>query len=190
MDVNYWTEFYKNNNHLKEKSQFAFFVKTYIDDNMLNKNLNILDLGCGNGRDTYYLSQFYKITGCDLSIELDNNDNYKFIKDNMVTMNKENYNFIYMRFSFHSITNNDHDQLLEGIKSNTYLAIETRSNKSSDINKVFGDNHYRNYTDYNYIIKLLNQHNFEILYKIESNDLAIYKDENPICIRIIAKKKI
>ena len=30
--------------------------------------------------------------------------------------------------------------------------------------------------------------NFEIDYKIEDNNLAVYKDDNPYVIRIIAKK--
>jgi hypothetical protein len=74
------------------------------------------------------------------------------------------------------------------IKSGQFLCIETRSTKSESIDKVYGDNHFRNYTDKEYIINLMNKYNFDILYICETNDIAVYKDENPYCIRLIAKK--
>ena len=49
-------------------------------------------------------------------------------------------------------------------------------------------NHYRRYMDLNKIIEKLESRNFEIIYKIEDNNLAIHKDDNPYVIRIIAKK--
>ena len=48
--------------------------------------------------------------------------------------------------------------------------------------------HYRRYMDLDKIIEKLESRGFEILFKIEDNDLAVYKDDNPYVIRIIAKK--
>ena len=48
--------------------------------------------------------------------------------------------------------------------------------------------HYRRYMDLNKVVEKLESRKFEIIYKIEDNDLAIYKDDNPYVIRIIAKK--
>ena len=48
--------------------------------------------------------------------------------------------------------------------------------------------HYRRYMDYNNIIEKLKNRNFEIVFSVEDKDLAVYKDDNPYVIRIIAKK--
>ena len=44
--------------------------------------------------------------------------------------NKDKYDLIYSRFTFHSITNEQHISFLDTIKTNSYLVIETRSKKS------------------------------------------------------------
>ena len=49
-------------------------------------------------------------------------------------------------------------------------------------------NHYRRYMDLDKIIEKLESRHFEILFRIEDNDLAVYKEDNPYVIRIIAKK--
>ena len=96
---------------------------------------------------------------------------------------------IYSRFTFHSITNKDHDIFLQSIiKSGTYLCIETRSDKSKNSFRYYKDGHYRNFTNFKYITNLLNKYKFNILYIKESKDFALYKEENPICIRIICIK--
>ena len=43
------------------------------------KSKTCLDLGCGNGRDSYYLSKKYQVTGCDLSCDPENTNNCLFI---------------------------------------------------------------------------------------------------------------
>lgn len=47
--------------------------------------------------------------------------------------------------------------------------------------------HYRWYMDLKLITEKLEKRNFSILYKIESNGLVIFKEENPAVIRLIAK---
>ena len=97
---------------------------------------------------------------------------------------------IYSRFSFHSITNEQQLNLITSIKQpDTYLCIETRSDKNKDIVYSHGDTHYRNLTNINYIKQLLENNNFKILFINESNNVAIYKNENPICIRVICQKQ-
>ena len=45
--INYWDTYYKSNKKIKESS-FARFVIKKID-----KNSKIIDIGCGNGRDSF-----------------------------------------------------------------------------------------------------------------------------------------
>jgi tellurite methyltransferase len=187
-DKTYWYNFYNNNNNLlKEPSSFCLFIMEYFEN---NTDLNILDMGCGNGRDSLYMSKKYNVTGIDTSLplELKKSEKCNFINSNFCTYDKTTFNFIYSRFSFHSITNKDHDLLLESVKPNTYLCIETRSDKNESDKKYHGSDHFRNYTNIDYLKSLLDKHNFKIIYIEEKNNFAKYKSENPICIRLISKK--
>lgn len=92
--------------------------------------LNILDCGCGNGRDSNALSNISNVDTVDNYGFLPNNiNNVKFYIDDFVTINKSKYDLIYSRFTFHSITNEQQISFLDTINVNNYLAIETRSKK-------------------------------------------------------------
>jgi len=185
MDKNYWNDFYKNNGGVSESSDFAKFVLDYIRP--FDKTFNILDIGCGNGRDSYYLAKEHIVCGCDTSTKPEDKHNCTFTNNNMTSAEKDNYNLVYSRFTFHSITDDDQDLLLSSIKKPTILCIETRSIKGENSFRLHGDNHYRNFTDINKLKHLLKKYNFEILHIEESENLAVYKNENPICIRVICK---
>ena len=184
-ETEYWKKFY-NSGHILENTSFSKFVLTYIQK--YNKLFNILDIGCGNGRDSYYLSKYYNVTGIDSSNKPIDKDNCTFILGNMINIDKSDFNLIYSRFSLHSISDECQEELLKSIKSNTILCIETRSIKGLNTYREHGDNHYRNLTDLNKFKNMLEKLNFEILFIEENNNFAKYKNENPICIRIICKK--
>ena len=184
-EIMYWSTFYKKFNE-STPSNFACFIMKFL--NSIDYPLRILDVGCGNGRDSYYLSSKYNTTGIDISVvPTSTQPNLQFIQGDMVTIDKTLYNVIYSRFTFHSITNEHQESLVKSIAPNTFLCIETRSSKDVHEYRVFGDNHYRNLTNKDYLIELLQKYNFTILVMSESKDVAIYKEENPTCIRIICK---
>lgn len=185
--INYWKKFYEENKDiLNYPSEFCTFVIEYFKN---FKNLKILDAGCGNGRDSYFLGNFYEVVGVDLSTyKPHNNNNCKFEIDDFCTYSKKNFDLIYSRFTFHSITNDQHEIFLKSIKAGSYLCIETRSDKGQNSFRYFGDSHFRNLTNYDYLVTLLKKNNFEILFIEEADNFAIYKNENPICIRVICKK--
>lgn len=191
VDINYWDNFYKQNNILNKNnpSNFCLFVLDYFKNN--KTILNVFDAGCGNGRDSYTLSLKYNVTGVDISSQSPENiEKCNFYIDNFCTYNKNKFDMIYSRFTFHSITNENHNTFLQSItRPGTYLCIETRSDKGKNSFRYFKDGHYRNFTNLKYITDLLNKYRFDILYIEENNNFAIYKEENPICIRIICKKK-
>jgi len=149
----------------------------------------ILDAGCGNGRDSKCLSTKYKVTGVDnCGININDAENFNFLDESFITVNKDPYDLIYSRFTFHSITNKDHLDFLSSIKPNTYLAIEARSTTGCNKQEYHGKTHYRNYIDITYLQKILVSNKFEILFIKEDNNMAKYKTENPTCVRVICKK--
>lgn len=185
MDKIYWNQFYKDEKGILESSDFSKFITDYFK----GEKFFILDAGCGNGRDSYYLSKKHNVIGCDLSSKPKNKKHCLFLEEDMVLVDKEPYDLIYSRFSFHSISDENQINFLKSIKKETILCIETRSIKGKDTYRLFGDTHYRNLTDINYLHSLLKEYNFEILYEYEGDNIAIFQNENPICIRIICKKK-
>lgn len=186
MDKEYWAKYYNSNPKNENPSQFCTFVKDYFKSTDV---LRVLDSGCGNGRDTYSLAERYVVDGVDNCGNVPKNaQNANFFEGDFVELAKDKYDLVYSRFSFHSITNAQQEVFLDSIMPNTYVALETRSLKGIDDDLHHGKTHFRNWTDLDYLKGLLTQKAFNILFIKEGIDMAIYKDENPICIRVIAQK--
>ena len=209
-DKKYWTQYYANNSKPTNPSSFAEFILP-----QLIENKNLIELGCGNGRDSIYFAQnnFNVIAIEQVQEEVDylnknhKEDNLLFICDdftNLVKTQSEDiinvdFDYVYSRFTFHSINETKEDRTLDWIRSNLKkggcFLLEARSindpmfkqGKNLSETENF-TTHYRRYMDLNKIINKLEARNFEIIYKIEDNNLAVYKDDNPYVIRIIAKK--
>ena len=211
-DMNFKNINNNENSINNDPSDFCKFILNYFEKNNINIE-NVLDCGFGNGRDTFKLIEKYNVDAVDnsgyipsnnlqnkkiledqlTSNSMVNTESYSygivnFYNDDFIKFNKKKYDLIYSRFTFHSITNNDHIEFFNSIKSNSYLALEARSDISKDELHYFGKTHYRNYINLNYLIKLFIEMNFKILYIEENNNFAIYKNENPICIRAIVFK--
>jgi tellurite methyltransferase len=152
--------------------------------------INVLDCGCGNGRDSYELKKKYIVDAVDnCGFIPKNEENLNFMNNNFISINKSKYDLIYSRFTFHSITNEEHNEFLKTIKKNSYLVIEARSIKGEDEFIYHGKTHYRNFIGLDYIRKLLIDNEFEILFLKEERGFSVYKGEDPYCIRVICLKK-
>lgn len=209
-DKEYWSEYYTNNPIPKEPSTFAKFILPKLD-----KEKKLIELGCGNGRDSIYFSKnnIHVIAVDQVSCEIDylnkkyKNDYITFIAEDFTDLtNTENtsikntkFDYIYSRFTFHSINekkeNKTIDWIGEHLKTNGLFLLEARSIKDPMLKKGNSlsenenfTNHYRRYMQLDKIKEKLESKNLEIIYEIENNDLAVYKDDNPVVIRIIAKK--
>lgn len=108
---NYWNNFYRNF-LVKKETSFARFVFKKI---RYKKNFKILDIACGNGRDTFFfLKKGFRAKGLDISkIAIENNK--KIFRKNFFLKDicskkfniKEKYHFIYSRFFLHTINEED-----------------------------------------------------------------------------------
>ena len=209
-DKKYWTEYYTKNSKPTDASTFAEFILP-----KLSENKNLIELGCGNGRDSIYFARNkLNVVAVDqVEDEIDYlNENYKeenitFIVDDFTDLVNTNsdlikntdFDYIYSRFTFHSINEAKEDNTLDWIEDNLNkggcFLLEARSlndpmfkqGKSLSDTENF-TTHYRRYMDLDKIIEKIGSRNFDIVYKIEDNNLAVYKDDNPYVIRIIAKK--
>jgi hypothetical protein len=189
----YWDDFYKKNIAPVEPSDFAKFTLSVIRN---RKSNYLLDIACGNGRDSsYFISNNIQTDSIDLACL--SNSEINFIQSDMLTFDYSKYNILYLRFVFHTIVESDLDALLNRIKDTSngcLIFIETRSTKGvTDAEKSetffkssIGDVHYRMLYSLEYLTKKLSE-KFKILMSIESSDLAEYNGDNPYCIRYILK---
>lgn len=212
-DKEYWKEYYTKNFMPAGPSSFAEFALEYLEEGN-----SLIELGCGNGRDSiYFFKNNIDVIGVDqVKHEVDYlNENYGddsllFLSDDFTNLsnakieNKEiietkEIDYVYSRFTFHSINERKEDRALDWIEDTLnpggLFLLEARSTKdpmyqqgrSLSETENFTD-HYRRYMDYDKILNKLKSKDFEIVFSIEDKDLAVYKDDNPYVIRIIAKK--
>ena len=200
--INYWNTYYKSNKKIKESS-FARFVIKKID-----KNSKIIDIGCGNGRDSFFFSKNdLKVTAIDISKNaiknnsLKSNKNLKFLKFDIGknTMSKK-FDVIYCRFFVHAISEKNENKLIAFIKKikkrNTLAFFEFRNHKDKMFQKKkirkhndvieFEKGHFRRIIDpKKFIKKVSSKIKLKVIYKKSAKNLSIVKNDNPHLTRII-----
>lgn len=206
MDYKYWNEYYKKNIAPSEPSKFAKDILKY-----LQSGKKLIELGCGNGRDAIFLSNnkidVVAVDQCESSINnlksSVSSDNIDFVADDFIEtklLEKESFDYVYSRFTLHSISEEQENKLInrvyEALKKDGLLLIEVRSVKD----EIFGlgeqiarntyiyNNHSRRFIILDELIEKLTLNGFKVDFADENNDYAIYKDQNPIVIRVIARK--
>ena len=207
MNKDYWTDIYKHNkiNHY-ECSSFAKFIK-----DRYNTIDNIVDLGCGNGRDSCFFAShgIYTIAIDQSTHSINNNPIYENTKHALQVIQDDFVNFdyskieadlFYSRFTLHSITSHDEDVLLKSVKENLseggMFAIEARTTKDPKFRigkhisdtTYFNDGHTRRFIDSQEFLNEVLSLGFKIRYFNEQDNLSIYKDDNPVLMRIILEK--
>ena len=197
MDVKYWEEYYTNTKNLdmSPPSLFAQWLKNNLEKHLVH---TIIDVGCGTGRDTYYLSHpregwpVKQVVGLDCAVQPQNLGNATFIKDDVKNISGT-YDLLYSRFSLHSIPVEAEDELLEyALKNCRYVAIECRTkndnlNDGTDrVETSYAKAHYRRFIDSDELTTKMVKMGFSILYVSESNEFAPFGEQRPSCLRIVA----
>lgn len=191
----YWKDFYSiKQKDLNKPSPFAEFVLT-----KLKKNSSLLDIACGNGRD----SRFFEDNGIIVH-SLDNSiipffQGKNFIKDDALTFDFKADTF-YSRFFLHTIKENQLIKFLLNVSRNmvndSLFFLETRSTtgiSEKEKEETFyksgiGSSHYRMLYSLDYLSSLLSKY-FEVEYIEESNEFAPFLGKKPFVIRAILKKR-
>lgn len=178
MNKEYWEEFYKKH-HDMTPSSFASFCKDWI-----STKDKVIDIGCGNGRDTYFLNDHCKTEGVDSAVLPELMDT-KFYRSEIREFVKKpsKYTVAYCRFLFHAISEDDILAILRWNKG--LLCAEFRA--VGDEPKIYKD-HKRNFIKTNDLLTLLIVCGYDILYMHKNHGLAKHKDEDPFIGRVIARK--
>lgn len=196
-DSKYWESFYREHPVNKDPSSFA----SYVQERYLTPGKTLLELGCGNGRDSiYFASKGMEVSAIDLAekeiefLQQLKIDNAVFYAGSFTDLAEyKNFDFVYSRFTFHSIDEESEDLVLSQLKGvlskDGLFLLEARSAKDEQLEKVFGTTHFRRYLNFEQTIAKIEAQGFEILESIEAQGLATYKQEDPYVLRIVARVK-
>lgn len=204
MDKYYWSEFYKNGQVPVDCSTFAASIV-----NLIPKDNVLLELGCGNGRDAFFFAYHgIRVIATDLYdtvSDIKGLDNLKFVRADFTRLPspfyESTFDVVYSRFTFHSIRSEDASRTIrwvyENLRPGGIFFIEARSVRDplcgqgtpvESERDAWYTTHYRRFIRREELVKELEQVGFIVEYDLEDNNLAVYKDENPVVIRIHARK--
>lgn len=151
MDKNYWRDYYASHRFNAQASLFA----TFVMEHYLTKGHRLLELGCGNGRDSMYFARHgvevvaidqvqeeiaylntyassYEASSLDYTPPQFVAGDFTHLED--LHIPKE-YDCIYSRFTLHSIDKKSQDKVLQDSLSlcaqEGILAIEVRGEKNA-----------------------------------------------------------
>ncbi len=156
MNKQVWSEYYQT-----ERDQYpTSFAKFAID--FIPANSNVIDFGCGNGRDSYFLAEKgHKVQGIDYSVSPKDYNGATFLKIDMKSLfeNKCDVDVIYSRFLLHAIMASELNELLEWTKG--LFMAEFRC--VGDEPKIY-PGHKRNFIEPHQLLKDMMSLDYEILY--------------------------
>lgn len=207
-DSVYWNNYYKKQLAPVHPSSFAEYIHKYLEEGK-----KLVDLGCGNGRDTKFFGRCnLSVIGVDSAKDVieklkgeNEYDNITYINDDFTQSKilfQQNFDYCYSRFTMHAINKTQQDLLLRNVYDSLckggYLFVEARTTKDAifglgtkvegEENAYVYEEHYRRFIDVNAFINQLENMGFEIVESIESADLSKHGNSNPTLMRVVAKK--
>ena len=211
--IDYWDGYYSTDDVVLMHSSFAEYCLPLLKDKS-----TLLELGCGNGRDSFYFAKNnISVVATDISkIALNNNsklvppnlkDRLKFINADFTNFKNnqfnESFSTIYSRFTLHTIMKEKIDTVLKWcfntLCDDGLLLIETRSIKdpllSSGKGSIISENtfqyekgHIRHFISKKDLVDKLTKVGFGLVEVTESDNLSIIGNDNPVLLRAIVKK--
>ena len=206
----YWNSYYKKIEffNIKPSSFSKFCYNRFIKS---TKKKDILDIGCGNGRDTiFFFKKGLKVVGVDKSATAKKINRNRFSSNKNLFFYKKDINkfdfkkigkfdFIYLRFFLHAINFKTQKNLFKHLcnlkkKRGTLIMLEFRTDKDPLINKgkklskneTF-TNHYRRFINVKNTLKYFSMLSFKVIYILEKRGLSTRKNDNPVLCRLILK---
>lgn len=206
-DVDYWNSYYaKKLTEVQSPSDFARTVISYLEPGK-----SLIDLGCGNGRDSiYFLNHHLNVTGIDVSEEAISQlnqlklENGNFVCDDFVSskaLYQVQYDYIYSRWTMHAISEQQEDELLgnarDALKEGELFLIEARSVRDSLYGKgtcvgkhaFIYNSHFRRFMEKEVFARKLENHGFRVISVEEGENFSKTETSNPVLVRIVASRE-
>lgn len=207
-DKEYWENYYEKVLGTNKISSPSPFAKYLIENDYIKPNNSIIELGCGNGRDSmFFAKQNCNVTAVDQcnnttsflnSIQNIHSFPYDFTRLNKL---ENKVNVVYSRFTLHSIDDKAEERTIkwafDNIEKDGLFCIEARTindpifglGEDKGDNVWFYNNHHRRFLVAEIFKNKIEKSGFEIILFKESNDFAVSGDNNPIVMRLIVKLK-
>jgi hypothetical protein len=177
-DLDFWKN-YDRNKVTMNPSSFAMFCLS-----RMKKGSTMLDVCCGNGRDSQYFKK------CGLSVTSFDHETVNLLDKKPGFGFTQTFDHVYCRFVLHCLPEHLEDYVLinshKVLNTGGLLFIEVRSNKG--VIPDFLKDHYRRLIDLRELKNKLRNLNFKVICEFEEAGLSVYNEEDPVLIRIVARK--
>lgn len=199
----HWGSFYAEDAAPRRPSPFA---QTVAD--ALVPGTRILEIGCGNGRDAcFFAGQGHDVVAIDRSPEAVDaagaaGSSARFLAGTLPELESDigdQFDAAYSRFVIHAMPVTEEEELLDSVaqalKPGGRFFIECRSinDPMSRLGEVLSPTerihgHYRRFIILEELRDRLTSRGFAIEEEVESDGLAVFGDDDPVVIRISARK--
>lgn len=125
-DKNYWKNYYQK--HLSDNKEKESLFASFCLENFFQEGSKLIELGCGNGRDSVYFAKHgintLGIDQCENIIDFLNqkykSENLNFQSGDFTALKdvKEKFDIVYSRFTLHSINAKQEKLVFDWVKSN------------------------------------------------------------------------
>lgn len=175
----YWQTFYAKHLAPNFASPFAKEVAEIV-----GAGESLLDVGCGNGRDTkYFVSKGIGAEGLDPN-NWTSEPEFPLHKQTLEDFENKHWDNIYSRFFIHAVPVSEEVRLYNYARRNANrIFIECRSNKEK-----FEGNHYRRFIDLNDLKDRLYYFIPHFEFTFEEGRFSEFNGENPLLIRAYGVK--
>ena len=200
--ISHWGNFYSSGLAPDNPSPFAEEVASRI-----SAWSKVIEVGCGNGRDaSYFHRNGHSVTAVDLSEAAIESCKARypgiaFMAGRLPDLTIESmFDVAYSRFVLHAMPLEEEVATLSAVskylRTGGHFYIECRSINDplaregeviSPTERIAG--HYRRFIIMDGLIDRLTAAGFQVVDQLEADGLAVHKDENPVVIRVTAKKK-
>jgi cyclopropane fatty-acyl-phospholipid synthase-like methyltransferase len=174
----------------------------------MQPNRKLIDLGCGNGRDSmYFCGEELKVTAVDSSMDaiasIDKSMPIFAVCDDVIAAKAlfcVDYDYAYARWFIHAINQAQQDELLPNIynslRAGGLFFVEARTVSDAKYgqgeplgaNEYLFENHYRRFIETDSFAEQLKTVGFEIVYCKQSDSFSVIGDDKPTLVRLVARK--
>jgi ubiquinone/menaquinone biosynthesis C-methylase UbiE len=211
IEKKYWDEYYKEKVTVDIPSQFSVFVANECRDSSV-----VIDIGCGNGRDTFFFkSMGFNVIGVDSSAsaidicdkknreslggdgkffvsDVESLDLFNKLKNAINDFKSFNSIIIYSRFFLHAINESQENHFINLLSNlltefSGSVALEFRTQRDEQQKKVTAA-HYRRFVDPVKFFSKIEKSGFDVDYFAEGFGFAKYKQDDAHVARFILKK--